>query len=170
MATGATLQTHWKFCNNCFGLFFFGESPQADAGVCPDFPGGHIFINPESGDYALTLSLGGNFESGVRAGQRNWRFCNKCRSLWFNGKPTNGVCAAGDSHTTEGSGDYALVNQGPNFAGDIGLQRDWRFCSDCFVLWFNGKSTNGVCPAGGGHNVSGSGDYALVHDTDSEFN
>jgi hypothetical protein len=31
-------------------------------------------------------------------GQNNWRFCSKCFCLWFNGLPTNGVCAAGGSH------------------------------------------------------------------------
>jgi hypothetical protein len=170
MANGAILQTRWKFCNNCCGLFFFGGGPPADAGVCPAFPHGHVFINPDSGDYALTLSVGGDFESGVRAGQRNWRFCNKCGSLWFNGGQSHGVCPAGGSHTSVGSGDYALFNQGADFAEDIALQRNWRFCSDCFVLWFAGKDFPGVCSAGGGHNVSGSGDYALMTDIDNVFN
>lgn len=183
MANGATLQTNWKFCKNCFGLFFFGQSTDSDNGVCPAFPasaGGHIFTGPTgslvSGDYALTLSVGGDFEPGVRAGQTDWRFCNKCRSLWFNGKGNNnGVCVAGGSHAIDGSGDYVLVTQGPDFdfAADFGLQRGWRFCNDCFVLWFrgNGGDGNGVCPAGGGHNLSGSGDYALmVHDNSRDFN
>ena len=30
-------------------------------------------------------------------------------------------------------------------------QNNWRFCSKCFCLWFNGLPTNGVCPAGGEH-------------------
>jgi hypothetical protein len=35
-------------------------------------------------------------------------------------------------------------------------QNNWRFCSKCFCLWFNGLPTNGVCPAGGSHIASAS--------------
>jgi len=35
-------------------------------------------------------------------------------------------------------------------AAPIG-QNNWRFCSKCFCLWYNGLPTNGVCPAGGEH-------------------
>ncbi|MFI8438815.1 hypothetical protein ACIGJO_34820 [Streptomyces sp. NPDC079020] len=41
--------------------------------------------------------------------QTNWRYCNKCFGLWFNGNPTNGVCPAGGSHTSVGSFNYLLV-------------------------------------------------------------
>ncbi len=33
-------------------------------------------------------------------------------------------------------------------------QNNWRFCSKCYGLWFNGLPTNGVCPAGGAHIAS----------------
>ena len=48
-------------------------------------------------------------------------------------------------------------------AAPIG-QNNWRFCRKCFSLWFNGFPTNGVCPAGGAHDGSGSWDYCLVAD------
>jgi hypothetical protein len=51
----------------------------------------------------------------------------------------------------------------------IVAQRDWRFCDKCFSLWFNGRPTNGVCPAGGSHSSAQSGDYALVTDPDGNF-
>jgi hypothetical protein len=36
-------------------------------------------------------------------------------------------------------------------AAPIG-QNNWRFCTKCFGMWFNGISSgNGVCPAGGSH-------------------
>jgi hypothetical protein len=35
-------------------------------------------------------------------------------------------------------------------------QDNWRFCTKCFSLWFNGFSSNGVCPAGGAHDGKGS--------------
>ncbi|MFD1539620.1 hypothetical protein [Nonomuraea guangzhouensis] len=35
-------------------------------------------------------------------------------------------------------------------------QDNWRHCSKCFGLWWNGSPTNGVCPAGGAHDGTGS--------------
>jgi hypothetical protein len=37
-------------------------------------------------------------------GQNNWRFCNKCYALWWNGYPDNGKCAAGGEHAAVGFG------------------------------------------------------------------
>jgi hypothetical protein len=39
-------------------------------------------------------------------------------------------------------------------------QSDWRWCNKCQGLFFAGNNL-GVCPAGGTHNDSGSGDYTL---------
>lgn len=53
-------------------------------------------------------------------------------------------------------------------------QTNWRFCGNCFGLWFNGQPTNGHCPApnapGGAHISTGSGDYLLIGDPDGNFN
>src|SRR5947199_2217040 len=40
-------------------------------------------------------------------------------------------------------------------------QSNWRWCSICQGLFFAGHSA-GVCPLGGGHDGSGSGDYSLA--------
>lgn len=40
--------------------------------------------------------------------QDNWRFCNKCFSLWWNGRPDNGHCAAGGAHDGTGSWNFYL--------------------------------------------------------------
>jgi hypothetical protein len=42
--------------------------------------------------------------------QNNWRFCQKCYSLFWYGRPDNGVCPAGDEHDASGSGNYYLVD------------------------------------------------------------
>ncbi|MFE2721773.1 hypothetical protein [Kitasatospora sp. NPDC059327] len=47
-------------------------------------------------------------------GQSNWRYCNKCFGLWFNGNPTNGSCPAGGAHTSAGSFDYLLAANTPS--------------------------------------------------------
>ena len=41
--------------------------------------------------------------------QNDWRWCLKCEGLWFNGHPDDGVCPAGNTHTSEGSGNYSLT-------------------------------------------------------------
>jgi hypothetical protein len=48
----------------------------------------------------------------------------------------------------------------------IVLQHRWRFCRKCTGLFFNGGGALGVCPAGGEHDPSSSGDYALMGESD----
>jgi hypothetical protein len=46
----------------------------------------------------------------LAAAQQNWRWCKKCRCLFFAGNPaTTNDCAAGGQHTLEGSGNYSLM-------------------------------------------------------------
>jgi hypothetical protein len=47
------------------------------------------------------------------------------------------------------------------------LQRAWKFCRKCQGLFFNGGGAKGRCPAGGEHDPSGSGDYALMAESDT---
>ncbi|MBF6048426.1 hypothetical protein GO001_24990 [Streptomyces sp. NRRL B-1677] len=46
-------------------------------------------------------------------------------------------------------------------------QANWRYCTKCFGLWFNGNPTNGVCPAGGAHSAGTSSNYLLAGDNTS---
>jgi hypothetical protein len=48
----------------------------------------------------------------------------------------------------------------------IVIQHNWRFCSKCAGLFFNGGGATGVCPAGGEHDPSQSGDYALMGESE----
>jgi hypothetical protein len=43
-------------------------------------------------------------------------------------------------------------------------QTNWRWCSKCQVLAFAGDPAPGACAAGGSHDHTGSGDYALMMD------
>lgn len=45
-------------------------------------------------------------------------------------------------------------------------QDNWRWCRKCQGIYFAGSST-GACPAGGGHDHSGSGDYTLLQGLDA---
>ena len=40
-------------------------------------------------------------------------------------------------------------------------QSNWRWCYRCQGLYFAGSPTSGWCPAGGGHDYTGSGNYSL---------
>jgi hypothetical protein len=47
-------------------------------------------------------------------------------------------------------------------------QDNWRWCRNCYCLWYNGAQDNGHCPAPnapkGGHVSNPSGDYILIWD------
>jgi hypothetical protein len=90
--------------------------------------------------------------------QLNWRFCNKCGVLFFDGLPGKGICPGGGSH--EPAGFVYVVEHGlevPN------TQRDWRFCTKCGVMFFDGFPGKGVCPGGGAHEAAGFS-YVMEHD------
>jgi hypothetical protein len=114
--------------------------------------------------------------------QRNWRWCVKCNGLWYAAASANpnGRCPAGTTaspgHVKAGSGDYALFGDADgSFSPTVMAQRNWRWCANCNGLWYAAASANpnGRCPAGTtanpGHIKSGSGDYALMGDSDGNF-
>ena len=89
--------------------------------------------------------------------QYNWRWCSKCKCLYFAGVNDRGKCKAGGSHEISGSSNYCLVLNQPEAPG----QHDWRYCINCRGLFFGGGD-NGICPKDGGpHEKNGSGDYCL---------
>ena len=92
--------------------------------------------------------------------QEGWRFCEKCQSLFFDGFPAKGVCAAGGAHAAQGF-NFVL----PHTAGHRG-QPDWRFCGKCQSLFFDGYPAKGVCAAGGTHVPQGF-NFVLPHDVGS---
>lgn len=87
--------------------------------------------------------------------QRDWRFCTKCFSLFYNGFDFKGRCPKdGDSHTALG------FNFEPHFHPDIDLpdtattQSKWRFCNKCHVMFWAGSSNaDRRCAADGGPHV-----------------
>jgi TIR domain len=82
--------------------------------------------------------------------QPDWRFCEKCQSMFFDGYPTKGVCPAGGAHSAQGF-NFVLPH---DVASSLG-QPDWRFCQKCQSMFFDGYPTKGVCPAGGAHSAQG---------------
>ena len=89
--------------------------------------------------------------------QGNWRFCNKCFAMFFDGFPGKGVCAAGGAHDAQGF-NFVL----PHDSAGPG-QNDWRFCNKCYAMFFDGYPGKGVCAAGGAHVAQGF-NFVLPHD------
>jgi hypothetical protein len=148
-------QIHWRWCRNCQGLFF---APDGSAnGVCP--VGGGTHDSSGSGNYSIVRNMPG------ASGQDDWRWCKNCQGLFFAPEATsNGVCPVKDDvgnplrHDSIGSGDYNLVLDDPGFG-----QNNWRWCKNCQGLFFAPDgSANGVCPVGGAHDPSESGNYSLM--------
>jgi hypothetical protein len=104
----------------------------------------------------LTLWIGGDSRPPELV-QADWRFCEKCQSMFFDGYPTKGVCPAGGTHSADGF-NFVLPH---DVASSLG-QRDWRFCQKCQSMFFDGYPIKGVCAAGGAHSAAGY-NFVLPH-------
>lgn len=146
------IQQNWRWCSRCDGLFWVGSG--TTGGSCP---GGGSHGPNTSGHYRLAMDVP-NYQ-----GQHDWRHCDKCSGLfWAGGQENAGHCPAGGSHSRGVSSDYVLVMNDPSFSG----QNGWRFCGKCSGLFWVGDAsatTGGICPAGGGHVLAGTTDYALMN-------
>lgn len=83
----------------------------------------------------------------LRRGQSNWRFCVKCKSMFYDGTSHKGSCVAGGGHQAAGY-NFVLPHDVPETPN---AQKDWEFCTKCYGMFFNGYPDKGNCPAGGGH-------------------
>jgi hypothetical protein len=83
--------------------------------------------------------------------QRDWRFCSRCNSLFFDGAPDKGRCPSGGAHAATGF-NFEMPFDVPETANDQGA---WRFCEKCRAMFFDGAQHKGACPAGGGHVAEG---------------
>ena len=96
--------------------------------------------------------------------QQNWRYCGKCRGLFFDGYAYKGKCPAGGGHDAVGY-SFSLPY---NVPGTLTAQRDWEFCVKCHGMFFNGYPDKGSCPAGRGHEHNlNAYHFTLPHDVPS---
>jgi hypothetical protein len=101
--------------------------------------------------------------------QGNWRFCTRCYSLFWYGYPTAGTCPVslgGDvvNHSPKAEDGVGGVGDSWDFALQIastdppapapgggpgpspaGTQGNWRFCTNCYSLFWYGYPTAGAC-------------------------
>ncbi|MFG2380847.1 hypothetical protein [Streptomyces avermitilis] len=138
----ATHQTGWITCGKCKTMFF---GPQEGDSDCPLDGGRHA-------QAGWTFSLPhGSPEPGPS--QPDWSTCHKCKSMFFDGDPNaKGICAqaeAAPSHQAVGL-DFRLPFDIPEPGQD-----KWRFCRDCFGLFFEPHNADGHCVTGGNHLAEG---------------
>jgi hypothetical protein len=110
-------QCSWHMCRKCLVLNWVGK------GVGPCAAGGR---HDNSGSRDYRLDAGPN-------GQKNWRFCNKCCSLGFNGQDDLGKCPGGGVHDHLGSWDFGVLHD-----GEAGNEDRWKWCNKCMQLCFDG--------------------------------
>ncbi|MEA3016168.1 MAG: hypothetical protein QOI38_890 [Sphingomonadales bacterium] len=100
--------------------------------------------------------------------QTGWKWCSKCNGLFHSRNPAQGRCSGGGAHVG-GASPYALFMEPDGNApflpripaGPWLGQQGWRWCRKCQALYFAGNPASGACPAGGGHDGSGSGHYVI---------
>ncbi|MBD3345689.1 MAG: hypothetical protein GF401_11570 [Chitinivibrionales bacterium] len=148
-------QGQWRWCKNCKGLWFSGHT---SGGKCPYNNSNHSFEN----SYQYILEFGSPGHSCEIPGRQcGWRFCNKCKGLFYSAYG-NGVCKAGGSHDGSSSGEYVLPLSSQSTP--YSTQGNWKWCNKCQgLVHVDGSGIYGLCPAGGNHDVSSSGSYHLFN-------
>ena len=94
--------------------------------------------------------------SAQQGAQADWRYCDKCHELFYDGSPNKGRCAAGGGHLAQGFNFRIGYDSAKSHDPAQPRQFDWRFCPKCFSMFWDGDPNNkGNCPAGGGHVAQG---------------
>lgn len=97
-----TAQRRWRRCRDCSVLFFNGYR---DKGHCPANARGHV--SDGSSDYVLPHDV-----PGTPTAQTQWRFCDKCHGMFYDGYADKGRCPAGGGHRAQGY-DFVLPHVRP---------------------------------------------------------
>lgn len=106
------------------------------------------------------------FKAAVTPVQNAWRWCGKCRALYFKGIESKNVCAAGGVHDDlgqYGDGSGFLTIGLPYKDNQANLQDGWRQCKKCSALYFGESGYNSKCTAQGAHEHNG-WKFKLLHD------
>jgi len=116
-----------------------------------------------AGGAAALTALAGTAPASAayKHAQLGWRFCPKCRGLFFSPKnEALGSCPAGGTHTPRKDLTYVL------YAGFSGANTyaGWRRCRRCAGLYSDLNGTgNGRCPKGGRHQPGTDGWSFTLH-------
>ena len=151
LPAGANQQSAWRDCGKCRALFYDGDP--ANKGTCAMAAPAPDPAGLAHGANGVTFVLPHQVVAGAKA-QDGWRYCGKCRSMFYDSDPANkGRCSAGGGSTA-----YGLNFVLPHDDVIIGANRQasWRYCGKCRTLFYAFDGNNrGVCPAGGPHEPYG---------------
>ncbi|MEU7986925.1 hypothetical protein AB0B56_18875 [Streptosporangium canum] len=136
-------QDNWRFCQKCFGMFYWDQT----GGRCP-VGSGHV---PYGFNFVLPHSV-----PPTSTAQNNWRFCQKCFGMFYWDQ-TGGRCPVGSGHVPYGF-NFVLPHSVPPTST---AQNNWRFCQKCFGMFY-WDQTGGRCPVGSGHVAYGF-NFVLPH-------
>jgi len=152
-------QQDWAYCQYCHCLFWGGD--RNNMGRCTTgYHGQHA-----AWGYNFLLHYDSARPNG--AIQYDWRYCVKCRAMFWNGDPNRkGRCAAGGAHAAQGF-NFGLYTVAPNNGyyapGQPDVVAGWRFCNKCWEVFqpadqgatYPDPKKVGWCAAGGTHNAQG---------------
>lgn len=132
----------WRKCAACGSMYREG--------------GSNACAQPHDGSQSAEYFLVMNDASRGPAFQAGWRWCSKCRGLFF-GANIGSKCPAGGRHDANGSSEYYVPFANANVNGED----EWRWCARCQGLWRKKPGIQNACPAGGAHTDNG-GHYKLM--------
>jgi hypothetical protein len=145
-AHAAIGQSDWRFCQECYCLFYAGFGK---LGLCA---AGGQHRQGNSYNYVLLH----DHRPGEDVSQQlGWAYCPRCEMLTWG----NGWCPGSGHHILEGNSEnYGVFF---NASGD-NVQQGWRYCRKCQNLAFAGYGA-GPCAYSGRHDHRDSYHYALLH-------
>jgi hypothetical protein len=141
---------NWRFCRKCQVMFYMDRGD----GLCAADGKRHI---PQGYNFFLPFDV-----PATSTAQNKWYCCKHCRAMFFNGYAQKGRCpGAPSAHEADRTFQYVLPH---GLAGTPKSQNQWRFCSKCFAMFFNGYPGKGVCAADKQGHVAQGYDFVLPHD------
>jgi hypothetical protein len=151
LAAPGNYQDNWRYCFRCRGLWFAGAAEEA-TNICP---AGGVEHQMSSRNYVLRY--GNSRPPGY---VDNWRFCHKCRVLWWAGSHAPSVCPGDGLHSKLISGNYLVLRGGK----DPVKKPQWQRCRKCQGLWYAGPPGGiSFCPRDGDRHMAGSVNYLVSH-------
>jgi len=121
-------QHGWRWCSKCQGLFYGPATAQSH---CPAI-GAHD--GSSSGDYSIVQN------DNSSPGQHAWKWCNKCQGLFYGPRMSESRCPSDNGlHNDTGSGDYAMLLSGLNYA--VWSEGPLNFGRGSSTLWHSDQTT-----------------------------
>lgn len=144
LADGNDEEAEWRWCIACNAMFYDGGGFHR----CP--------VN-------VTHKAGGakryRLATGSQAGEGRWKCCGSCKSLFWGGHPSRGVCTNGTvGHDNDDATTYVMQINSTEAKRESG----WRYCRACAVLYWPGPGGNNYCAAWRGPHDSGNIDNYTV--------